>query len=220
MPPVLWGLFFMKRILAWALGFMACSALLLYLLLRIPLASMPEPGVATDLVLRNVSVIDVERGSLSPPVDVVLQAGRIRVLSAPGTIPVGSAGLEVDASGLYAIPGLWDMHTHSTKLAQYYLHPLQLANGVTGVRDMWGCLSEPDSYIACQDDRERWNSLLAQGRALSPRFLAHSSFQVNGGNEVPPGYPTMFRMQDADITYAHSFQKRPLEKSKLGWNVF
>ena len=41
----------------------------------------------------------------------------------------------VDAKGSYAIPGLWDMHTHTLNRWRWAF-PLHVANGVTGIRDL------------------------------------------------------------------------------------
>ena len=49
------------------------------------------------------------------------------------------------------------MHTHSLKLSPQLHHPLFIANGVTAVRDMSGCMSDNDDYWACIDDRRQWN---------------------------------------------------------------
>src|SRR5690606_40771861 len=45
----------------------------------------------------------------------------------------------VDGAGGYLIPGLWDMHVHTFNSPEWAetFFPLFLANGVTGVRDMW-----------------------------------------------------------------------------------
>ncbi|NRQ38835.1 amidohydrolase family protein [Nonomuraea sp. NN258] len=43
----------------------------------------------------------------------------------------------VDLRGKYVLPGLWDMHVHGS-LAGTLTPPLLIANGVTGVREMWG----------------------------------------------------------------------------------
>jgi hypothetical protein len=47
----------------------------------------------------------------------------------------------VDGTGLYVIPGLWDMHVHAyfgwaSDFGDQYVLPLFIANGITGVRDM------------------------------------------------------------------------------------
>ncbi len=94
------------------------------------------------------------------------------------------------------MPGLWDMHTHSYKISPQFHHPLFIANGVTGVRDMSGCMSEPDDFWACIDDRKKWNRHTAEGRGIAPRFILQSSYQINGGSEVPAGFPDFFRAND------------------------
>jgi hypothetical protein len=163
-----------------------------------PLPAMPETGVHSNVLLRNIRLLAVERGEMTGPRDVLVRAGLIVRISAAGQLKAASDMLEIDGTGKYAIPGLWDMHTHSTKLSAQYLHPLFLANGVTGVREMWGCMSEPDSYIACQEERVSWNEDLDEGGASTPRYLQHSSFQINGGNEVPDNYPDFFRVRNDD----------------------
>ena len=162
------------------------------------LPAMPEPGIHGDVLLRNVRLMDVKRGEMTAPRDVLVREGLIVSIARAGQLALSNETLEIDGTGKYAIPGLWDMHTHSTKLSAQYLHPLFLANGVTGVRDMWGCMSEPDSYIACQEERVSWNQDLAQGAASNPRYVQHSSFQINGGNEVPESYPDFFRVGNGD----------------------
>jgi hypothetical protein len=42
----------------------------------------------------------------------------------------------LDGTGKYLIPGLWDMHVHTWDYESTF--PLYVANGVTGVRDMFG----------------------------------------------------------------------------------
>ena len=48
----------------------------------------------------------------------------------------------IDANGAFLIPGLWDMHVHATNDEEDIpaFFPLFIANGVTGIRDMWGNL--------------------------------------------------------------------------------
>ena len=90
-----------------------------------------------------------------------LRGGRIAAVEASGSVEAQSGLQVIDGRGRFLIPGLWDMHTHSTTLSAQYQHPLFIANGVTGVRDLWGCMSEPDPFFACIDDRRRWNAALA-----------------------------------------------------------
>lgn len=162
-------------------------------LLALPLPTMPEPGQVGSFHIRNVHVIDVVQGRLVTDRDIVLRDGIITAIEPAGEHDTPDGMIAIDAQGKYALPGLWDMHSHSTTLAEQYLHPLFLANGVTGLREMWGCMDRPDSYIACQSQRQVWNSQLRQGVVFAPRFVQQGSFQINGGNEVPPGYADFFK---------------------------
>jgi hypothetical protein len=183
---------------------LAITALIAVLLLATavliawPAPAMPNVGRHADVLIRNVAVIDVERGTVRLAQDVALADGRIVSISASTPSPPDGKRVTVDGTGKYLMPGLWDMHTHSLKVAPQYMHPLFIANGVTGVRDMSGCMSEPDSFFACIEDRRAWNEQLARRTGLSPRYVLQSSFQVNGGNEVPDGFPDFFRARTLD----------------------
>ena len=177
----------------------AVTLLVLVILVVLPPPGMPQPGYAGDFVIRNVRVIDVETGRARQAADVVVRNDVITAIGRDVEAPRGAR--EIRGTGKYLMPGLWDMHTHSNTFAGQYQHPLFIANGVTGVRELWGCMSQSDSFIACIDDRRRWNRALATGAGLSPRYVGQSSFQINGGDEVPAGFESFFRLgtsADAD----------------------
>jgi len=130
--------------------------------------------------------------------DVVVRNGRIDSIGT--SLPaVGQRGLVVvDGTGKFLIPGLWDMHVHSLKISPQYTHPLSIANGVTGVREMWGCPSLPDSFVACSEDIERWRAGLQDHSHLAPRYIMRSSFAINGEDGVPSAAPAFFKARNAD----------------------
>ncbi len=162
-----------------------------------PLPDIPRQGVAGSFIIHNVAVVEVERGTLRENQNVIVRNGVIESIrfAKPGNS--SDSLITIDGAGKYLIPGLWDMHTHSTKLSSQYQHPLLIANGITGVRDLWGCMSEPDSFFGCIEDRQGWNDALSDQSGLSPRYMGQSSFQINGGNEVPDGFPEFFKARDA-----------------------
>jgi hypothetical protein len=162
-----------------------------------PLPQTPRVGTAGDFLVRDVAVVDVENGTIRHRQDVVLRDGRITAVVQTGSLRTAGSLTTIDGTGKYLMPGLWDMHTHAVKISPQYTHPLFVANGVTGVRDMSGCMSEPDSFFACIGDREAWNRALERGESLSPRYVLQSSFMINGGNEVPKGYPAFFKARNA-----------------------
>jgi dihydroorotase len=69
-----------------------------------------RPGKGANLVLRGAAVLDPAAG-IDAPHDVVIRAGQIAELAAPGA--ADDDGLEVlDAEGLHAFPAFFDPHVH------------------------------------------------------------------------------------------------------------
>lgn len=181
-----------RRTLFTLVALVSVCAVVLAALLAWPLPTTSQRGLTGDVLLRDVTVVDVESGSLRRRQNLIIRNGEI-VWMGPDEVPLQDSLFVVEGAGRYLIPGLWDMHTHTTQHAAQYQHPLFIANGVTGVRDLWGCMSEPDSFFACAQDRRRWNQALDARRGLSPRYVGQSSYQINGGNEVPDGFPEFFK---------------------------
>ena len=102
-------------------------------------------GPASDQwVLDNVTIVDVETGSLRAQAAIVIEGTRIiAIVDAGGS----TAGRIVDGEGAFVIPGLWDMHVHLDDATEQSL-PALVANGVLGVRDMGGFLEVVDSMKA------------------------------------------------------------------------
>ena len=107
-------------------------ALLLALTASAALVAQTAPLETTSIT--HVTVVDVAAGKELPDQTVVLQGDRIFSVSAfdAASRPQGRV---VDAHGGFLIPGLWDMHVHIQDLEDL---PLYIANGVTGVRLMFG----------------------------------------------------------------------------------
>jgi predicted amidohydrolase len=187
-----------RKLLAGFAGLILALSLVLAALLHWPLPEMPRAGVSGDFLIRNVAVVDVVNGRIVPGRDVVVRDGRIDAIDAslPGGVQPGL--VVVDGAGRFLIPGLWDMHVHSLKISPQYTHPLSIANGITGVREMWGCPSLPDTFVACGDDIERWRTQLRDRSHLAPRYIMRSSYAINGEQGVPEAAPDAFRARDAD----------------------
>ena len=100
---------------------------------RILLSICLACGVAySDLLLRDVAVIDVSTGTVLAKRSILIRGDKI--------VAVGTAIAEpkdvriVGGSGKFVIPGLWDMHVHLTDKEQL---PMFLSYGITGVRAFW-----------------------------------------------------------------------------------
>ena len=172
---------------------MLMTALLLW-----PLPKPPEVGLSGIFLIRGVALVDVEAGLLRRRKDVLIRNGQIAQIGEAGSIEGQEPLVAIDGTDKFLLPGLWDMHTHSTKISSQYPHPLFIANGVTAVRDLWGCMHESDPFFACSEDRQSWNRSLVDHSGLTPRYIGQSSYQINGGNEVPEGFPDFFRARTAE----------------------
>ena len=109
-----------------------CSSLVVALVA--PGALLAQDRSEQLTTITHVTVIDLTSGRTLPDREVVLQGDRIVSLDGPdsGKAPEGRV---IDGQGAFLIPGLWDMHVHIQDLEDL---PLYIANGITGVRMMFG----------------------------------------------------------------------------------
>lgn len=122
------------------------------LVLCAAVAGCTPPRTPADLVFDHVTVVDTRTGALLADRSLAVHAGRIVSIAAAGRVRFVATATRVDASGRYAVPGLWDAHTHvmqeDTVLTIRQLAPLALASGVTHIRDMSSSLEARRAYRA------------------------------------------------------------------------
>jgi Amidohydrolase family len=82
------------------------------------------------LLIKGANVVDVEKGEILKATDVLLVDGKIRKIER--NIKASKNTQVISGEGKTLLPGLWDMHGHSTKNDGL----LNIAAGVTSVRDM------------------------------------------------------------------------------------
>lgn len=92
-----------------------------------------------NLVITHVNIIDVKTGEIAENKTVVIDSNKITAIY-DRKIRYSKSTQVIDGRNKFLIPGLWDMHIH------YYWNysdsdPLLIANGITGVREMWGDMS-------------------------------------------------------------------------------
>lgn len=92
--------------------------------------------IEADVIIRRVNIVDVLNGKIVPNQYVVVKG---RLITGIYNYPVTpkSHGREIDGNGKFLIPGLWDMHAHYS-INHSFSSLLLVANGVTGIREMWG----------------------------------------------------------------------------------
>jgi len=150
---------------------------LLALLLLLALPARPSAAPQANhppraLVLTHITVIDATGAPARPDSTVVITGDRITALGKAGEVRPPRGAQVVDATGKFLIPGLWDMHVH------WYnpdFLPLFIANGVTGIRVMWG-----------SPLHHQWRQEIERGELLGPRMLIASPV-VDGPVPIWPG---------------------------------
>jgi imidazolonepropionase-like amidohydrolase len=115
----------------------------LWFALVIAMCTACAQPIQHDLIIQNVHIIDVETGAIAEQQTIGIDGGIISAIY-PDSPPVAQGVQLVDGTNKYLIPGLWDMHVHH-RWNHEDADPLLLANGVTGVREMWG-----DMFVANQ----------------------------------------------------------------------
>jgi imidazolonepropionase-like amidohydrolase len=106
-------------------------------LLVITLVSCQTINYSNTLLIENVSIINVKTGE-------VVDNQFIRIVD-EHIVDISNINLQkgdenniIDATGMYVIPALWDMHVHFEMWDYEPMALLMVANGVLGARDMGG----------------------------------------------------------------------------------
>lgn len=154
-------------------------------------ASVPPASSSdADLVVRNVTVVDVAAGRAVGGRDVFVKGERIVDVVPTGRTSAAPSARVVDGRGRFVIPGLWDMHAHLNMQldpARQQL-PLFTAFGVTGIRVM----NTPMLTGALARYREV-QAQVANGSLVGPRVLAIGSWSVNGAAGVSDAMPAYYK---------------------------
>ncbi len=164
------------------------------------IAKVPEvkegEGPFPQLIIRGVTLIDGTGAPPIGPVDIVVRQNRIEriaVVGFPG-VPISTerrpklepGGKELQAEGMYLLPGFIDMHGHiggaQAPFAEY-VFKLWMGHGITTVRDP-SCGNGLD-WVLDQKHKSARNTITA------PRIFAYTVF--GQGSEKPISTPEMAR---------------------------
>ncbi len=163
------------------------SLTIILLILMVPplRTAQSERPNGRALAITNVTIIDGSGGPPTHDMTVVVVGDRITALGKTRRVPLPKGAGVIDGSGKFLIPGLWDMHAH-TSYKDFLT--LFVANGVTGIRDMGGTPQEFDLL-------SQWRREIANGTAIGPRIIAAGLF-VDGA--LPNGRPGSLNVATAD----------------------
>ena len=156
------------------------------------LAQNSPTGDGRPLAFSHVSVIDATGRPVQADMTVIVTGSRITALGRTGSVPSPRNAREIDATGKYMIPGLWDMHQH-TFMRKNKLLPLlslwgNIINGVTGVRDMGdqGIQDDFGDWPMIQDFE--WRQAIQAGALIGPRLVLAGAI-LEGPPSPRKGWP-------------------------------
>ncbi|MDX1531839.1 MAG: hypothetical protein R3362_09970, partial [Rhodothermales bacterium] len=175
------------------------SAILILLLVGASAAAQDR------FAITPVTVVDVTDGTLLPEQTVLVEGDRIAAVGEADEVEVRSDATVIDGRGQYLIPGLWDMHAHTSSIpiTREIFFPLFIANGVTGIRNMksdcfeseqpdciWEVFADPLPSIY---EFKAWREEMEAGTLVGPRVVAGSAMLDGPGDEEStpfrPGTP-------------------------------
>lgn len=146
----------------------------------------------TRLTIRHVTVVDPVRGELLPGRRIAITGDRI-VAVLPELPVAGATAVSggINAAGMFAVPGLWDMHAVSVlgDPAAY------VARGVTGVRDMSAADLERTLAVYRQ---------IEDARQVGPRLITGGpGLRASSPDEARAAFDRLFDT-DADFVRFHA----------------
>jgi len=158
----------------------------------------------STIAITGVNIIDMVDGTVSSNMTIIIKENVISEIGLTEKLEPPKQAKILNASGKYAIPGLWDMHAHtsSDSITREILFPTFIANGVTGIRNMIAdCYDNEDRPCAHLGiemlNIERSRKIqedVATGRLIGPRTILGSALVM--GPE--PGKPST--VQDPGTT--------------------
>ena len=139
------------------------------------LASTAAAQQGPTYMFQGANLITLDADEILPAQTVLVAEGRIVEIGPEGSATEPAGAVTIDASGLYLMPGLTEMHGHVPSLAdRQYLEDvlfLYVANGVTTVRGMQG-----------REGHIELRGLIDRHEMLGPRFI--TSGPALSGNSV------------------------------------
>ena len=190
--------------------------------------SVAQIPSSSPLVVQHVNVVDVRAGAVLPDRTVVIAGGVIQSIGPADSASPPPGARVVSGAGKYVMPGLWDMHVHAAWPAVDSLFaPLFVANGVTGVREMFGDIAIIRRWKASYARGDAWPRMTGAGHILDgPRPFwpgsAVSATAEDGRREVDSliaagaDFIKLYTRLPRDAYFAALAEARRLGKQAVG----
>jgi imidazolonepropionase-like amidohydrolase len=118
------------------------------------------------VAIRDGNLFDSERGVMRPHTTVVIAGQRIISVGPSESTSIPYDATVINASGKTIMPGMWDMHGHLQLTSENVSSPIQLAYGITTVRDL---ASDIDVAVSQRDRSQA--GVIAAPRAVLAGFM-------------------------------------------------
>ena len=143
--------------------------------------------------LTHVNVIDATGSPVQTDMTVIISGNKIIALGKTGKVSIPEKANIIDVKGKYLIPGLWDMHFHAFQslFKSDYRFTLCIANGVTGLREMWTHMDEVQQV-------NLWRKQFYEQPGTIPRFGAVGTM-IDGVPSVREGSDTASTAETARL---------------------
>ncbi|WP_370281066.1 amidohydrolase family protein [Robiginitalea marina] len=163
------------------------------ILLLLGLPGLAQSGLSegpfNQLIIRGATLIDGNGAPPQGPVDIVIEQNRItrvQVVGYPGVAidpedrpALSAGGKEIDAEGMYVLPGFVDMHGHIGGVAQGaepdYVFKLWMGHGITSVREPSG------RGVDFAMDLKRKS---AANQIIAPRVFVYTGFGQGSKDQI------------------------------------
>ena len=140
-------------------------------------APLAQKSNTDNYIISNVHIIDAVHDSILMNKSIEINNNRI-VRIFPADSVFKSTNKVIDGKGMYAMSGLWNMHSHlGLPIAPQTVMPLQLANGITNLRDMQG-------VVRINKERALWQQQINEKKLLGPRIIGFANFQIGSSYDT------------------------------------
>ena len=160
-------------------------------------------GPFSQLIIRGVTLINGDGSPPRGPMDIVVENNtivRMQIVGYPGVKineksrpKLKAGGHEVDANGMYLLPGFIDMHGHIGGAAQgaspEYVFRLWMAHGITTVRVPGGRTVKEMNALKRKSNAHK----IVAPRIISYTVFGQTSKEFNPLNDAPITTPEMAR---------------------------
>lgn len=120
-------------------------------------STRPSPYVSDTIAITNIKVVGMDGIGVDKTQNIIISNQKIIEMGPSSRLSIPQHAQIIDGRGKYAMPGLIDMHSHLVNQEELFLN---LANGITSVRVMWG-----DSKIL------KWRDQIKNGKILGPNIF-------------------------------------------------